>query len=587
MSNVRRFLGRFTLFEKYTDATFTPESIEVDGITFRTLYPLGSPNKVSFELYRDLGYLYLLPEGNLYIVADKPFDNCDFSDRVSISFNPFYQPSLNNTYDENNSGKGEDLITKYHLPKNLDLRYFRHPSTYIAVANFSRLFTLYSEVNQHYRLAISKLERLFENSDNLEEELTNYIDDNLVIPLIKFYKLIYSKVMNPELLKDVIKGVKAFNEVEIIESMELKEDLNKVIYGQGWTIRKISANWYGEHDLLKINANGTYDFRKYYSKGANYPWARFPSEEKAEAFFNAMKLEPDLYEVTKCKKPKYMILQDSKYAVYKTLPEKPYGYSDDQIGYIDDAGNVGETPSIPKSVLGSNEKLAKYIFNQLEDSILFKAGAEIKSPEKTPSVKGKYEVNFLGYGNCVAEVKEIGNSYGLKIQNKYEVLYRDSSAVISEIYESVGGYSYSSVTDIILNNYPTTCYEKYLGRNDTTGEKVIVFRTLIPNYITVNNLYWELEEKNLIPEALKNFDGTKLTKEGAEKINLFIATCKKNSSVLIDFLINEASKAYKEGSKDYFPAVKDYIENFTEVVVIENYARDTLYDLYDDKWDEE
>lgn len=77
------------------------------------------------------------------------------------------------------------------------------------------------------KVSIPKLERLFENSDNLEEEVKNYLNENLIKPTLKYFNELITKIFNCGILDDIINCIRQVTLYDYVECLDNRLLLQK------------------------------------------------------------------------------------------------------------------------------------------------------------------------------------------------------------------------------------------------------------------------------------------------------------------------------------------------------------------------
>ena len=234
MSKVRDFISRYLSNQRfnYISVDFEPQSKQVDGINFylsrdnKSMIPTGD-----FWMGRSGDDLFLKPLHGFGIYTKDKIDLSNSEDFLcSFDKGSRWQNPSKDTFQDD---KYLDLHEKYNIPYWVLITYSRyHPEVLYPID----IFNLYLYWGYRYDnpdlifVSIRKLERLFENSEHLEKDVSEYLKKNIIEPTIEYYKKLVKNIFESGILNDIISIIRELSDpsTEVFEDLDLHELFEKV-----------------------------------------------------------------------------------------------------------------------------------------------------------------------------------------------------------------------------------------------------------------------------------------------------------------------------------------------------------------------
>lgn len=212
MGRVRNFISKYLSNQEYISVDFDVNSKDVDGFNF---YLSVDGHKIStgdFMMIRRKDYLYLIPPYRFEICTKDKIDLAD-SKQFFCGFNGhknwYDLPEGENIFQDEDL----DLHVRYDIPRWVRILYSRYdPKPLYPIS----LFDLYLQWDWDYhthnndfiKISITKLEKLFENSEHLEQDVSDYLKKVVIEPTIEYYKKLVVYIFNSDILETIFKTIR-------------------------------------------------------------------------------------------------------------------------------------------------------------------------------------------------------------------------------------------------------------------------------------------------------------------------------------------------------------------------------------------
>lgn len=192
---------------------------------------------VSCTLTRSTNYLgVFIP--TIFIYVDRQIDLSD-TERFFCNFDAWVDWGADDYHLPEYSFYGNrsvNLHDKYKIPDWVDIEYSRDTSQRNDPICVFKLFTYKNpRIMEHFSnyVSITELEKLFENSENLEQDVTNYLKKNLLVPGAERFNNLISHIFSCGILENIVELVQEFsdNSTGVLENLSLHELFKKCYDG--------------------------------------------------------------------------------------------------------------------------------------------------------------------------------------------------------------------------------------------------------------------------------------------------------------------------------------------------------------------
>lgn len=233
MSKVRNFISEYLLNQGDIPVDFDVNSKDVDGFNF--FLSVEDKHKIStgnFRVIRRKDYLSLKPPYGFGICTNDKIDLAD-SKHFLCDFDG-HKRWYDLTDDENTFQDDEDLDlhVRYNIPRWVIISYTRYnpkPSYPIDIFNLYLNWEWGYNKTDLIMISIRELEKLFENSEHLEQDVLDYLKKVVIDPTIEYYKKLVAYIFNSDILETIVKTIREISDpsTEIFEGLDLHQLFEK------------------------------------------------------------------------------------------------------------------------------------------------------------------------------------------------------------------------------------------------------------------------------------------------------------------------------------------------------------------------